>query len=444
MTDLAGDDDKSWYIDAWDPRGGRAFASWRPADPDDAPDLGHPAVYLCPPYFEPEHVASRATGIAATRGTFQAGLFLDEGEVAFDSLDEIIALVRRGYGSGGATPLPGGTSPPLAPRDGGDGGPLPPRPEREEGLSFERVLRLGTKKFLDLVDALDLDRGVVSLEPKWEILQLQLDEDATISQMSYAGTVLMKEMLDREPREWEQEEHSAWMLLYEELVELLSGLGVLDRSASQLQQIGQKYRPGVQIAINHLPATAKASIQSIWSGHRPSTSEILSLLARLPVPARLVGGNDNPSVMSLLCLATSTPSVGRNFEAASAILLLASSCVLRHGRRQFATVPDANLGRDAWNWISAQLPARAFRPAIEAVIASIAEPWMLDAVNSRHPDDRIEPFELAEPLEAVEMPDEDELSNIAKEDLGGIIEDMAEEIRVDREAERNTLPRLKF
>ena len=120
---------RAWFIDAIDARAGLAFASFRGADlTADAPEMESIAVHIAPPDFRAETLSSRATGLAAARGSFQAGLFVGDGEaqaeVGFADLDYLIEFVRRAYLSGGAGDGPGGV------------GGLPPPPE-EPGLGGE-------------------------------------------------------------------------------------------------------------------------------------------------------------------------------------------------------------------------------------------------------------------------------------------------------------------
>lgn len=86
-----------WYIDAWSVIDGYAFASARPPDSLEAVAT----FFVSPPYFEPEPVASLATALAATRGHFQEGYRLGGDEVAFDSPEQVVEAVRRGYRAGG-------------------------------------------------------------------------------------------------------------------------------------------------------------------------------------------------------------------------------------------------------------------------------------------------------------------------------------------------------
>src|SRR5277367_1866045 len=88
-----------WYIDALDPRAGMGLATYREPDLNtDTVDLGRPAVFIGPPFFQAESVASRAIGFAATRGSFQLGLFSGDdennGEIAFSSLQGVCEFIR--------------------------------------------------------------------------------------------------------------------------------------------------------------------------------------------------------------------------------------------------------------------------------------------------------------------------------------------------------------
>ena len=104
---------QQWYIDAWSVIDGYAFASARPPDSLEAVAT----FFVCPPYFEPEPVASLATALAATRGHFQEGYRIEGAEVPFDSAEQVVEAVRRAYRAGGldidGSPMPG--APPPAP-----------------------------------------------------------------------------------------------------------------------------------------------------------------------------------------------------------------------------------------------------------------------------------------------------------------------------------------
>ena len=99
-----------WYIDAWSIRDGAAFASRRQPQSREAENT----VFIAVPDLEPVPVGRLSTALSATRRCFQAGLWNDDdSEVAFESLEQVAELVRRGFlvgglGPGGAaSPTPG-------------------------------------------------------------------------------------------------------------------------------------------------------------------------------------------------------------------------------------------------------------------------------------------------------------------------------------------------
>src|SRR5215213_7974685 len=112
--------DPRWYIDAWSVVDGYAFASLRREASLDA----EVTFFVAPPYFEPEPVATLATALAATRGDFQEGFWSGEGEIPFETQEQLIEAVRRAYRVGGidieGTPVP--LAPPPFETPGGEGG----------------------------------------------------------------------------------------------------------------------------------------------------------------------------------------------------------------------------------------------------------------------------------------------------------------------------------
>ena len=141
-------DRQQWFIDAWAVLDGYAFASLRAPDSIDA----EVTLFVSPPYFEPEPVASLATALAATRGHFQ-DRFLDEDgrEIAFPTLAQLIETIRRAYRAGGLD-LDGGAALP--------GVPTPREPGRAAGAAHPA----------DLVDP--------EMEAVWSKLQPVLLDDS--------------------------------------------------------------------------------------------------------------------------------------------------------------------------------------------------------------------------------------------------------------------------
>lgn len=82
-----------WRIESWSVLDGIAFASeW--AEESELTVT----VVVSPPDWSVVTIANRSTALLAARGPFQEGFFTEEGEeIAFDSLDEVIELVRRAY-----------------------------------------------------------------------------------------------------------------------------------------------------------------------------------------------------------------------------------------------------------------------------------------------------------------------------------------------------------
>jgi hypothetical protein len=116
-------DGEHFFIDAWCPVDGVAFVSRRHAEFARVKQT----VYVAPPFFEPEPIASIATALAATHGHFQLGFYDQEQEIAFDNLDEVILTIRRVYLGGGSETLPPGEPAlvPVLPPDEPPGGVMP-------------------------------------------------------------------------------------------------------------------------------------------------------------------------------------------------------------------------------------------------------------------------------------------------------------------------------
>ena len=101
-------DTVAWRIDALDARSGVAFASYRTGLPLFVPEAltitDTPTAYISAPDFEVEWLTNSAVGFAATRSSFQLGLFIgDNLEIGWKGLDELVEFVRRCYvaGAGG-------------------------------------------------------------------------------------------------------------------------------------------------------------------------------------------------------------------------------------------------------------------------------------------------------------------------------------------------------
>lgn len=104
----------SWFIESWRPLAGYAFAVHRnytydslvKEERDERSWLDADEIYaVAPPDFSPLACASEATALWATRGPFQHKFLQPDGlEYRFDSLDQLIELVRRVYVAAGVNP----------------------------------------------------------------------------------------------------------------------------------------------------------------------------------------------------------------------------------------------------------------------------------------------------------------------------------------------------
>jgi hypothetical protein len=129
-----------WHIDAWDPRGGRAFATQRTRNSDlGQPDeeVWGPTVYIGPPSFRPEQIANLGMALSARRsGAFdpRVPVDADTDEVSFLTADAVAEFVRRAFVSasrgrggdgGGAFGVENGPEGP-PPSEGGEPSPIEP------------------------------------------------------------------------------------------------------------------------------------------------------------------------------------------------------------------------------------------------------------------------------------------------------------------------------
>jgi hypothetical protein len=131
----------SWFLESWSVADGCGFAAYRNysdggAGGRDYHDPPQQVIYLCAPHFTPTP-AGYATALSAARGRFQEKFFDDHGtEVAFETLDQLIELVRRAYLAAGAgsNPPPDPTAP-LGPE------PNSPRLDDHESSKWREAIR---------------------------------------------------------------------------------------------------------------------------------------------------------------------------------------------------------------------------------------------------------------------------------------------------------------
>jgi hypothetical protein len=111
----------AWRLEAFDLRAGLAFATFRSEQVETQEIEDWPCLFFSPPDFAPEPIDNVAAALAATRGSFDAGLIVADREAAFKTPEEVAEFVRRAYVSSASGD--GSDGP------GGGGGPIPPLPD---------------------------------------------------------------------------------------------------------------------------------------------------------------------------------------------------------------------------------------------------------------------------------------------------------------------------
>ena len=418
-----------WHVDALDARAGHAFVSYR--DPDlgnKTIDLGLPAVFIEPPSFRADVVTSRATGFAATRGSFQFGLFIGKEEAGFRSLQGVTEFVRRVYLSSGGGDGDGGSSitppmPPSEPQQGGE--PLALGDDFLESRSVRSLIHV----------AETLDKHISSTEAPGEVdtradvftesLSENVDPGSNRGLLTYAGALLVYEMLRRFPTNLA--ELAKWLNATARLGQVLSGLGLLgslltDSIGDQVRKLAEgiyanSHVPFVDpypypFAPHPLLAVLGVSVfgPSMWMDwhewqelvrrrvipiplNTPSqiTGDPFDDLSSWALPAHVAESLDldkrNASARDLLCMVAADPRLiiqtakgkkqsERLMAEIISILLLSSVHVVSIGRVSLSGTGSAFIGesmigtitRDALFWLEAQMPSRAFAEPVEKMI----------------------------------------------------------------------------
>jgi hypothetical protein len=323
------------------------------------------AYFIAPPFFVPELVASRTPGLAAARGMFQLGFFIDQREIAFDSLEEIIALVRRVYSSRGMWPGPGGGLP-----------PAPPPPESPPAISdsprsppmpslpgFAEYLKL----FVRDDDSIRIGRLIEG--PR----QDQMSGTEARQLLAAAGIALMTELMTRvPPAPSAPEDQRPWQALFADLYQLCHRLGigeeVLDwaRAASRLRKEFEEAMKFDRIRVDH--------------SH--SITDLYELFERLALPKIIarnyaIATGHDPSLLTLLSAYCSHAGAlhKQHIELEFALLMFAGACATTQNRRASYDVSAGSTISAAFAWCKSQLPTLKFHPAIERTIRQTPNDW---------------------------------------------------------------------
>jgi hypothetical protein len=426
--------DLKWRIDAWDSLAGRAFLCRRLPDGGADPRLDQPAIFVAPPFFQPEPLASRSPGFAATRGTFQSGFFIGGHEVGFATLDDAIAFIRRGYSSPGSEPFPGA---PITRRVGPEG-------RGGSGLALELPELPITPGFKQLDHAIAermyeftaQSLGITPGSEKTHLMDWRLPNPEVLKHgrelLSAAATELMLELLRRFPPWGPSTDHSAWLDSAHRLGQQLVRMGLWDdvqhKCATALARL-----PFVSLAAvfsRGLPAMYVGNLKDDpsdllellffglnwrfsrrWELERGEEINVYDDLALFPLPDSMRDRyhsfrDSTPTVLTLLSAWFAHPmSVKDATELDRALLLFGGSCVAvsvlrRESPAYRPSMMDMNqhlrnafflrLAEEAWKWISKQLPDRAFEHRLEELLQEIPQIWTeaayAGASHLVHPD----------------------------------------------------------
>jgi hypothetical protein len=349
-----------WYIDSWDASAGRAFCSFRLGV--EAPLSPHvEAYFVAPPFFEPEIVASRAPGLAAARGTFQLGFFINEREVAFNSLEEIIGLVRRVYSSRGMWPGPGGGLPPA---------PRPPDGPPDAGDRHVPTLPRLSGFVKQLEEFVRDEKIKICRLFQWQ-QQDAISEAEAHKLLVAAGTSLIGELIARMPPDAALNDIHGWQLVFADLYALCQRIGI-EEDVFRWDVIGSS-RPTHSRAMD---------FDRIRLGHSYAIDSQYELLERLPLPKSIareyaVGKGHDPSLLTLLSahISYAGAAVKQQAPLELALLVFAAACVTTRNRSTSYRVSADAFVSAAFVWYISQLPTLKFHPAIEKIIRATPRDW---------------------------------------------------------------------
>jgi hypothetical protein len=447
--------DPLWRIDAWDSLAGRAFLCRRPPDGESDPQLDHAAVFVAPPYFQPEPLASRAPGLAATRGTFQASLFAGDGEVGFATLEDAIAFIRRGYNSHGSEPGPGA---PVTRREGpldlGGPGLELDLPELPRAAGFRQLDEAIAALMVNFVAAADEVEANAPAKPvHWNLGSVEKNLQHSQDILFIAGQELVSEMIRRFPGKGTPDAFSAWASAARSLGMQLVRLGLWARVRDDIaERLAKCWPPG------HLAKTFALALPDHWSGkdiheivdllflhphwqrwdlERLAEADVYPELAVFPLPrsvaAKYEVGRALPTMLTLMSAWFGNPRAHKDaMPLDRALLLFGGACIVIGPlqRESPAYRPwwiDMNakmrhafavrLGSDAWNWIAKQLPDRVFHRKLEDMLRLIPSGW--SRVATAKGADSVKAERIKEPTR--------EMIEELRHDLGEVISDVEKE-----------------
>jgi len=387
----------AWRIDSLDARAGLAVASFRTADLEgEASPLDQPAVFLSPPSFAPEALASRATGFAAARGRAQLGLFIEEREVGFESLEALTEFVRRLYAGGGAGDGPGGEPGPRFPAPEGPESPdgETPRPEAVRPSELLHGLIVMGKRARETISGLRLDEHRTAPTAQFEVTPVRIaPEDAGAAMAQGAGELLLDLFISWRSDGASEAQRQLWRNQYRSLTGAIAGLG-LGTAVRRTPTWPTIRETALMIDVDRVLGIA-GSLHPRWR-HLLDFDDLLLMsmqggdpldeLSSWTIPdsvARLAEIPERPaSALALLTAVCAAPqrlaeTNPRDAQSAASIALFASARIVRGGARVRPQVWDgpsdhAALADEAVAWMTRQWPKLVFPDPLETWIRSAA------------------------------------------------------------------------
>ncbi len=404
----------AWRIDTLDPSGGLTFVSWREETlRSDGPLEEAPVFYIGAPSFIPQPVANRGVAFAAERHGFQLGLLEQDGEVTFETLDNVAEFMRRLYlASARGDPTDDGAATPPQPRDDS-----PLRGVELEAPLENTPLAEAVSQFMRASS--ELARGEAY---GWEWMRalaaVDTSEQARAEkQLLHGAAIVLVELLSRFPSRSDAEHMEHWRVGAATFAEIVHRLGLWPEMVAHepLRKICHRFLEKIWVQIEEPRASILPISQAVagvlhifacqtldtpwlfgWGIAAPilSTVEPMDELARLPIPHPLAQKirtprPDRASVATLLSTVLGCPApMGENADV-EAVLLFAAARVVAVNGAPFVAPRIYAAETDAWDgitltvrrarmldatrtWLAENLPRVAFDSAIEEMITNVA------------------------------------------------------------------------
>jgi hypothetical protein len=359
---------QKWYVDAIDPLDGIVFASLREpifeldidTNEEELTSLEgriSQSLFISAPYFEPEKLGSFATALGATRAGLQSALFDEDGEIPFETIEDLVEFAKRSYrGSGGSTLPPDTTPLPSGPN------PLPDT-DLEGWLEItEEFQYFKTCVAKDNLKEANLTRLVEKFESSGKIAWSALSINASL--------------------DWPDEDQMEALLVWNASLFRSGATNNLKLRDGKFVIGTKAYRVPSELDMSHFPPFQFGKWVFYERDYQPlSVQELMHTLYRIPFPANEIPAvlseetNQPPTLgglLSVLCCDWKALS-SNNFSARDfSYLLLAASaiCALfennsRHSRNY------TNIMKSAEVWLQDNLAMTSLGERLDAVLAGL-------------------------------------------------------------------------